>query len=193
MIKFTLTLTKEEFKLCSDFAKESAKTQREHRSGGTQFRSVVQIESDTLRGKVAEVIIKNFLAQEPFNVRDILLDFDIYPRGKWDEQDFTLNGKRISIKSAKWFSKWLLLEAKDINRQYVYDYYILITIAEDYKSGTVQGFASKEELDDVKTLKLNKGELIPNTHTVLDADNYARHTRDLHNTLDDWNKLIEKN
>ena len=193
MIKFTLTLTKEEFKLCSDFAKESAKTQREHRSGGTQFRSVVQIESDTLRGKVAEVIIKNFLAQEPFNVSDILLDFDIYPRGKLDEQDFTLNCKRISIKSAKWFSKWLLLEAKDINRQYVYDYYILITIAEDYKSGTVQGFASKEELDDVKTLKLNKGELIPNTHTVLDADNYARHTRDLHNTLDDWNKLIEKN
>jgi hypothetical protein len=192
MTQFTLNLSDEEFRLCSAFATESAKTQREHRSGGTEFRSVAQIASDTLRGKVAEVVIQDFLAQEPFNIKDIVLDFNIYPRGKWDEQDFTLNGKKVSIKSAKWFSKWLLLETKDINRGDTYDYYVLVTITKDFKVGTIQGFASKEELNDANTLKLRKGELIPNTSTVLDADNYARHLRDLHNNIDEWIELTKK-
>lgn len=191
-MQYEIILTDEEYNKCSAFAKESAKTQREYRSGGAQFRALAQIESDTLRGKTAEVAAKRFLEQEPLDVKGIELDFNIYPRGKWDEQDFTINGRRISVKSAKWFSKWLLLESKDIIRGDVYDYYILIVVAKDFKSAKVMGYAAKEEiLEDSNTLRLKKGEKIPDTETILDADNHARHSRYLHNSEIEWIKLAD--
>jgi hypothetical protein len=192
MILWSISLTENEFHQCEDFAKNSAKTQREYRSGGTQTRKIWLIEQDTLRGKVGEIIAKNFLEQKPLNVEGIELDFGVYPRGIWDKQDFVLGKIKIAIKSAKWFSRWLLLESKDIARDEVYDYYILVTIDKDCKSGTVKGYASKEEiLNDSKTQYLKKGEFIPGTNTVLDADNHARHSNDLHNSEEDWNKLIK--
>lgn len=182
-----IILKLEERKKCEQFAQDSAPTQREHRSGGALQRNTFQIQMDTFRGKVAEVVAKKFLEQEILCVPNISLDFAIYPRGKWDEQDFVLNGKRISIKSAKWFSKWLLLEMKDVLRGDVYDCYIFITIDEGLTAGSVRGFATKKEiLQDVLTLKLKKGDLLPGTSTTLDADNYARHSKNLHNQEAEW-------
>jgi hypothetical protein len=187
------SLNKSEYDLCLKFSLESAKTQREYRSGGTQFRSIEQIQNDTMRGKVAEVITQNFLKQTPLLVEGITLDFNIYPRGKWDDQDFTINNIRVAIKSAKWFSKWLLLETKDILRGDVYDYYIFVTVDEDFSSGTVKGFATKNEiLNDANTLKLTKGDKIPRTETILDADNHARHSNYLHNSEKEWLKLADE-
>ena len=56
MVEYVITLTEEEFKKCYEFASTSAKTQREHRSGGSLRRSEEQIKKDTLRGKVAEML-----------------------------------------------------------------------------------------------------------------------------------------
>jgi len=186
-------LTSEEFDKCEEFANDSSKTQREHRSGGTFQRTISQIKEDTLRGKVGEVIIKNFLSQEPFNL-DIVLDFGVYPRGKWDSFDIKIGDKTFSIKSAKWFSNWLLLESQDLERGDTYDYYILVLIDEDFKSGIVKGFADKDEIlsENDQTLLLKKGEIIPNTNTPLDADNHARHINNLKNTEEAWKNLIQK-
>jgi len=192
MVEFFFNLTDDEFDKCKNFAVNSAKTQREYRSGGTQFRSNQMIEQDTFRGKIGEVVVKKFLEQSPLNISEIKLDFDIYPRGKWDMQDFTIKNYTISIKSAKWFSKWLLLETKDILRGDTYDCYILVTISKDYMSGTIEGYALKNDIlqPSPQTFRLKKGDLIPGTSTILDASNYARHKKDLRNSNDDWIELI---
>lgn len=191
MLKDVFHLNEDEAKLCRDFPEKSARTQRENRSGGSQFRSLKTIELDTLRGKVGEYIAKKFLEQHPLDIQGIRLDFNVYPRGKWDDNDFSINNLNFSIKSAKWFSKWLLLETKDINRGEVFDVYVLVLVNNDYQSGTVKGFATKEDvLYDDNTLKLRKGELIPNTRTHLDADNHARYFQHLKNSLEEWKELL---
>jgi hypothetical protein len=40
MINYEFRLNDEEFKVCKDFSVSSAKSQREYRSGGSQFRSI---------------------------------------------------------------------------------------------------------------------------------------------------------
>jgi len=193
MVDFIIYLTDEEYKKCYDFAIESAKTQREYRSGGTQFRNLSMIQSDTQRGKVGEIVSKRFLEQSPFEIKEIKLDFDIYPRGEWDKQDFTLGGKSISIKSVKWFSNWLLIETKDIQRGDIYDFYILVTISKDFRSGTIKGYATKNDIVAIndKTQRLKKNEYIPGTQTKLDAPNYARHSKDLRNSIEDWEDFVK--
>ena len=192
-MEWKFKLTNEEFNKCDKFANDSSKTQRENRSGGTLKRNLSQIRDDTLRGKVGETILKNFLEQAPFNVEGISLDFEVYPRGIWDKVDINLNNRNISIKSSKWFSKWLLLESKDIERGDTYDYYILILIDRDLKSGVVKGFVDKDKIinRNEQTLLLKKGEFIPNTSTPLDADNHARHVDNLRNTEEDWKEFVK--
>ncbi|MCD4771457.1 hypothetical protein K8R30_03510 [archaeon] len=186
-------LDQDEYSKCKDFSEQSAKTQRETRSGGSDFRTVYLIEQDTMRGKVAEVLVKKFLEQGALGFGDISLDFEIYPRGKWDDQDIILNNKNISIKSAKWFSNWLLLESKDIVRGDVYDYYIFVTVDKDNMAGNIRGFVRRIEiLECPKTYKIKKGNFIPNTRTVLDADNHARHASDMNNIESDWIEFVKE-
>jgi len=194
MVDFYISLTEEEVKQCRDFADESSKTQREHRSGGQMIRNVGQIFYDTFRGKVGEVVIKKFLAQQPFNVQGIELDFNIYPRGEWDSSDIVISDIKLSIKSSKHFARWLLLESKDIDRGDVYDYYILVVIDENFKAGRVKGFAKKSEIiqSNKETLILERGDFIPKTQTKLDAKNHARHTDNLHNKVEEWRELVQK-
>jgi hypothetical protein len=187
-----IILTEIEIELCKNFAEKTSKTQRENRSGGTLVRSVQQIFQDTLRGKTGEFITKKFLEQSPLNVEGISLDLETYPRGQWDSSDIIMNDLKISIKSSKHFSKWLLLESKDILRGDVYDYYIFVLINADGKSGTIKGFAKKDEIVEPndQTLILDTGDLIPGTYTRLDAKNHARHMNDLHNLESDWAGLV---
>jgi len=193
-MKWEILLDKEEIKKCRDFAENSAKTQRPYRSGGSQMRNLRMITEDTFRGKLGEVVCKKFLGQMPLNVEGIKLDFDIYPRGKWDEADTVINGKRISMKSVKHFSSWLLIESKDILRGDIYDYYILILINKNMDGGVVAGYATEKEIvdGDEYTLRLKKGEVIPGTSTELDADNHARHRKFLHNSEADWILLAKE-
>jgi hypothetical protein len=187
------TLTNEEYSKCLKFSEMSAKSQRENRSGGIMVREVGQISQDTLRGKVGEIIVKKFLEQSPLKIEGINLDFDIYPRGKWDDADLKLNNQSVSIKSAKWFSKWLLLEKKDIDRGDLYDFYILVLVDKDFKSGTIKGYALRDDILNGKdTLQIPQGDFIPGTNTVLDASNYARNSANLKNLLGDWKKFSIK-
>lgn len=187
-----MQLPSEEAERCRLFARLSSKTQREHRSGGTKERGLGEIFGDTFRGKIGECASKRFLEQTPLNVPGIELDFRIYPRGKWDEYDFIVYGKRFSIKSVKHFSSWLLLESKDIERGDVYDYYLLAAVNRREDGAMILGFASKEEvLEGPNTVKLKKGDLIPGTGTVLDADNHAIHKSHLINSEEGWIQLIE--
>ena len=122
----------------------------------------------------------------------IVLNFNIYPRGKWDSTDININKTKISIKTSKHFSNWLLLESKDINRGDIYDYYILVLVDKDLKSGKIKGFVRKNEIIQPaeKTLLLKQDNFIPNTQTPLDADNHARHIENLHNSAKEWGELV---
>jgi hypothetical protein len=179
---------------CKDFADKSAKTQRPHRSGGSQIRDLSMISTDTFRGKLGEVVCNRFFEQNPLNITYIILDFDIYPRGKWDEADFLIKNKKFSIKSVKHFSSWLLVESKDIARGDVYDYFILIQIRKSMDGGVIAGYARQEEIvnGDRYTLNLRRGDFIPGTNTPLDADNQARHKNYLHNSEADWTLLAKE-
>lgn len=189
-----ISLDEDEIEQCRIFADESAKTQRPYRSGGSQIRGLSMMRADTFRGKLGEAVCKKFLEQKPLNVKGMELDFDIYPRGKWDEADIVIGNKRISIKSVKHFSSWLLIESKDLLRGDIYDYYILILINKEMNGGIVAGYATKDEIvdGDQHTLRLNKGEPIPGTRTELDADNYARHKKYLYNSVADWISLSKE-
>ena len=188
-----IKITDEEFKECSKFADESSKTQREYRSGGTNFRSLSQIRSDTLRGKIAEVAVKKFLKQAPLSVKEVDLDFDIYPRGTWDRCDFNLNGKKVSVKSSKHFARYMLLETKDILRGEIFDCYILVLVDEKSRVAKIAGYALQDEIKTIseKTLDLKKGENIPETSVPLDADNRARKKDHLHNSEIEWVNFVK--
>jgi len=187
-------LNKPEYEKCKKFAEESSPSQREYRSGGDDIREVKQISDDTLRGKIAEVVSKKFLEQDPLNVTGIKLDFEVFGRGEWDESDFKISEKKISVKSSKPFARWLLLETKDLERGDTYDYYIFILVDEKKGTGWIKGFVSKEEMLQVddKTLDLKKGDKIPKTYTSLDAANHARHIDNLHNSEEEWVELLKQ-
>lgn len=107
-------LSVEEINLCKEFSSESAKSQREAQFGGSQKfnRAVDKIARDTLIGKLAEVAFSKFF-NERFGVT-INLDFNIYPRGSWDDFDVIINGNLIDIKATKSGGKWLLIEASKL-------------------------------------------------------------------------------
>ena len=192
-MEWEITITDIEYEKCKEFAEKSSSSQREHRSGGTMIRNNYQIFSDTLRGKMGEIATKNFLEQPPLNFKEIELDFEIYPRGVWDREDFKIYDKRFSIKTAKDFSKYLLLETKDLERGDTYDYYVLVLVNEKKRTAQIVGYIPKNEMQTVseKTLDLKKGESIPKTGVTLDADNHARHKDDLLNSEYDWKSLVE--
>lgn len=194
MINKTISITQEELKKCREFAEESAKSQRENRSGGTLVRAVHEISSDTLRGKVAEVAVKKFLEQDFFGFSGIELDFNIYPRGQWDDNDIEINGFTLAVKSSKSFARWLLVEKKDIDRGDKYDFYFLVLVDKDFRSAEVAGFAAREKIFKIEgdTLLMRKGECIPNTSTVLDADNHGIMKDNLSCSEEDWKKFKEK-
>ena len=183
-------LTDEEITQCKKFAEEVWKTQKEHRSGGSIIRTQNQMMNDIQLGKVGEIIVKKFLFEE-YGIT-INLDFDVYPRGKWDDGDFILNDKKFSIKSSKSYAKWILLESEDIKRGYLFDYYIFVSVDKNLGGGEVRGYATKNEVLNFQQLK--KGTYLPDVKptptSILDADNHARKIEYLNQN---WSDLFERN
>ncbi len=167
---------------CMDFAEKSAKTQRDFRSGGTKRRSVDMIVNDITRGKVGEAVVQKFLEAHGIKID---LDFDIYPKGRWDDGDFTLKGMKFSIKASKAYAKWLLLESRDIERDYLFDYYIFVNVDKNLSGGIVRGYATMKDV--LGFTKLKKGDFLPNTSSVLDADNHGREVTYL---SQNWDKVL---
>lgn len=110
---------------------------RDHRTGGTHLRKKGEIFANTFQGKLSEFALYNILYKDFSDLPKP--DIQTYGLGEWDDTDFELRGKKISVKSTKSFGNLLLLETKDWNKdgQYIpniskgtadYDFFILIRV-----------------------------------------------------------------
>jgi hypothetical protein len=185
-----IKLTKNELIQCIEFSKKVAKTQQDIEFGQrtTKPRSTKEIARDTLIGKLAEVAVKRHLEKYGINIE---LDFNIYPRGQWDDYDIVINNSwGGDIKSARSGSKWLLVEDNKINFRTENEklpHMFIMCVTEwdrdrDIPTGVVEikGFWFTYMFNESdKVLKLKKGQCIPNTRCKLQADNYAVHCDDL--------------
>lgn len=110
---------------------------RDHRTGGTHSRKKGEIFANTFQGKLSEYALYNMLFRDFPDLQPP--DIQTYGLGEWDDADFELASKKISVKSTKSFGNLLLLETKDWNNagQYIpniskgsadYDFFILIRI-----------------------------------------------------------------
>jgi len=113
---------------------------RDHRSGGSHNRKKGEIFVNAFQGKLSEFAIFDFLHQDFPEITPP--DLKTYGLGEWDDFDFKINGKEISIKSTKFYGNLLLLETKDFDKfgNYLpnmaktsaqYDIYILVRINPD--------------------------------------------------------------
>lgn len=110
---------------------------RNHRSGGVHKRKNGEIFANTFQGKLSEFAIYNSLYKKCGDIQEP--DLDTYGLGEWDNCDFEVNSKKISVKSTKSFGNLMLLETKDWNKdgEYIpniskgtslYDIFILVRI-----------------------------------------------------------------
>jgi hypothetical protein len=79
-------LSPEELNRCREFSYECAKHQQQIEFGqsDTVARGVREISRDNFIGKIAEVAFSKMMANS-FNII-VPLDFNYYPRGKWDRE-----------------------------------------------------------------------------------------------------------
>ena len=141
-----IQLSEEELSLCKVFSQRCALSQQAIEFGQhtTKARSTAEIGRDNLIGKIAEVAFSK-MVQEKFGI-SIPLDFNYYPRGKWDDQDALINGWRIDIKGTRTGGRWLLIEwnkldfrQKDNNLSHAY---VMFSVDWDRGSDTPTGFAT---------------------------------------------------
>lgn len=111
---------------------------RGYRSGGQYSRKNGELFANCFQGKLAEFALYYFLKD---NIEITEPDLSTWELGKWDDSDFIINDKKVSVKSAAYFSNLLLLETKDwkIDGTYLpndmkYDFHILVRIFPDIKS-----------------------------------------------------------
>ena len=98
-----------EFAYAMSFGRQGA--HRDHRSGGTARRKPGEIFRDAFQGKIAECAIYEQMIREGLDVTEPT--FDTWDHGVWDDEDFIINGKRVSVKSTKRFGNLVLLEKAD--------------------------------------------------------------------------------
>lgn len=110
---------------------------RNYRSGGCARRRKGEIFINTFQGKIAECAIYQYFASRGYNIT--LPDFQLMKLGSWDSCDFTINNKKVAVKSTKKIGNLLLLETKDWDEcgRYIpnintndcyYDYFILTRV-----------------------------------------------------------------
>ncbi|HET8828737.1 MAG TPA: hypothetical protein VFM79_05320 [Pelobium sp.] len=115
---------------------------RDHRTGGSTKRKKGEIFVNAFQGKVAEFVFYDWLKKH--GITTDLPDVSLMGKGLWDDSDFTVNRKKISIKSAAYFANLMLLETQDWNHtaEYIpnmdtgnasYDYFVLIRVKPDGK------------------------------------------------------------
>lgn len=134
--KFKSDTIKETFDFAYAMSFGMSGEHRKYRSGGTHLRKNGEIFANTFQGKLSEFAVYNSL-QKFFKLSKP--DLSTYGLGEWDDYDFVINNKKISIKSTKSFGNLLLLETKDWNEsgEYipniekgtsVYDIFILVRL-----------------------------------------------------------------
>ena len=134
--KINIDYVKEAFDFAYSMTFGNLGEHRNHRTGGTHKRKKGEIFANTFQGKLCEFAIY----QELKGNHDINKpDLSVFGLGKWDNYDFKVDGKTVSIKSTKHFGQLLLLEAKDwtANGEYIpnnketYDFTFVVRIKND--------------------------------------------------------------
>lgn len=192
-------LNEQEFEQCLVFARTCALNQQRIEFGQTDTvpRGTSEISRDNMIGKMAEVAFAKML-REWYGII-VELDFNYYPRGKWDDQDASINNWMIDVKATRKGGHWMLIEWSKLNfrqkQNKLSHLYVMASVAWDRtqdlprREVDIVGCASINKLIPgiEKTVVLRKGECIPNTNTVLQADNYGIKFDDLES---DWDKVI---
>lgn len=192
-----IKLTPEELKMCHEFSARSANTQQDKEFGqdDTKPRTPQEIARDNLIGKIAEVAFSKMM-KENYGI-DVALDFNCYPRGKWDNQDSEINGWRIDVKGTRQGGRWMLIEwnklnfrQKDNNLSHLY---AMFTVGWNRTNDSPTGYVSCDgsafltQLTDSCpiTVVLRKGTKLPATRKeiYLQADNYGILFKDLNKNL----------
>ena len=194
----TITLTPEELQRCIEFSNKSAETQQDIEFGQstTAPRPIKEIARDNLIGKMAEVAVARML-KEDFGIT-IPLDFKVYKRGIWDDNDIIINGWNIDIKSTR-IGHWLLVEWSKLNfrqkqGELPHTFFMCKTawnmkkdvpLGDVYLVGSISCGRLRKGYKNVVTLK--KGDYIPKTNTRLQADNFGVEFDNLNH---DWKTVI---
>ncbi len=196
----TVILPAEEMAKCIEFSKKSAESQQAIEFGqrDTKPRNTSEIARDNLIGKMTEAAVSRMLREE-FGIH-YPVNFDIYPRGEWDDCDVQIKAWNIDIKSTR-TGQWLLFEVDKLKmrqNQTINNLPDSIFMCRtpwnrdtDTPKGTVElvGAISLQTLlsDNSIVKRLRKGDYIPKTKTKLQADNYAVNFSDLNH---DWKVII---
>ena len=192
MSKRTIRLTDHEYCMCVQFSNESAKSQQDIEFGqkSTAPRSIKEIARDNLIGKMAEVGVAKML-REDYQLH-VPINYEIYPRGEWDDNDIEVNRWTIDIKSTR-KGHYLLLEHNKVNfrREHGNLPDMIIMCRTPWNEDTdlpadqtveLIGCISLKKLLDPKSTfvyNLRAGECIPGTRSKLQAANYAVEFEDL--------------
>ena len=198
-MKKKITLSSQEIKQCRIFARDAAATQQPIEFGeqDTAQRSLAESARDILIGKLAETAVSKMLNSEYGAETEV--NFDIYPRGIWDENDIVCNGWSIDVKSTR-AGRWLLIEWNKLNFRSeagdLPDFFIPCRTEWDMdtdepgKHVEIQGYVRTEDIlrGGSNILTLKKGDVIPGTSTVLQADNYGILFSDLNG---DWDAFAD--
>lgn len=180
-----ITLTKDELDKCRIFSNKCAVSQQAIEFGQhtTQERKVKEIARDNLIGKIAETAFSKMM-KEQCGI-DIPLDFEYYPRGKWDSQDTIINGWRIDVKATRKGGHWFLIEWSKLafrkRENKLSHMYVMFTVDWDRKSDQPTGTAEYQGaafLDSLRkgytgTYTLKRNKVIPSTKVKLQADNFG--------------------
>lgn len=162
-----ITLSREEMRRCQEFSGKCAVNEQPIEFGEktTAPRSVQETARDNLIGKIAEIAFSKMM-KENYGI-EITLDFNYYPRGKWDDQDTEVNGWRIDVKGTKQGGRWLLVEWNKLNfRQRdnkLSHVYVMFSVGWNRDTDQPTGHVSYEGFVTLARL----GKQIPNTEILL--------------------------
>ncbi len=110
------TLTKDSVNKVYDFAYEMAFGKGHHRStrsGGTSQRTNLRIFLNAFQGKLGEYAFYQWMTKNNPSFNLAKPDLKVSSAGYWDDGDFLVNDKNVSVKTSSFYSNLLLLETKD--------------------------------------------------------------------------------
>lgn len=110
------TLSKDSVNKVYDFAYAMAFGDGHHRttrSGGTSQRSKLRIFLNAFQGKLGEYAFYQWMTKNNPSFNLVKPDLKVSSAGYWDDGDFLVNEKNVSVKTSSFYSNLLLLETKD--------------------------------------------------------------------------------
>ena len=199
-----IRLSEDELQRCIDFANNSAPTQQDIEFGqdDTAPRDDAEISRDTLIGKIAEVAFSKLMSNYGLNVA---LDWNIYDRGVYDDQDADINGWKIDVRGTRAGGQYMLIEHNKLNfrlnENKLSHIYAMFSVGwnrtSDMPTGiaTYVGAATLRYMNDTfpRTIVLRRGDLLPGTRypVHMQADNFAIHFNDLDKRIEGLVNILQ--